>query len=86
MGPSLSADAAPVASLRVGASVDGLVRRQMEERSFAAKLAMGILATGAVALLAQLGGVDMRAGFGVGQPDLVHQLIRGFLSRPTALV
>jgi hypothetical protein len=85
MGPSLSADAAPVASLRVGASVDGLVRR-LEERSFAAKLAMGILAAGAVALLAQLGGVDMRAGFGVGQPDLVHQLIRGFLSRPTALV
>ena len=85
MGTSLSAGAAPVASLRVGASVDGLVRRQMEERSLAAKLAMGILAAGAVALLAQLG-VDVRAGFGIGQPDLVHQLIRGFLSRTTALV
>ena len=57
----------------------------MEERSLAAKLAMGILAAGAVTLLAQLG-VDVRAGFGIGQPDLVHQLIRGFLSRPTALV
>jgi hypothetical protein len=85
MGSSLSADAAPVASLRVGASVDALIRRQMEDRSFAAKLAMAILAAGAVALLPQLG-VDVRAGFGVGQPDLVHQLIRGFLSRPTALV
>jgi hypothetical protein len=86
MGPSLSSDPAPVASLRVGARVDSLVRRQMEERSFAAKLAMAILATGAAALLAQLAGVDVRAGVGVGQPDLVHQLIRGFLSRPTALV
>ena len=85
MGPSVTPGAAPVASLRLGASVHGLVRRQVEKRSFVAKLAVGVLATGAMALLAQRAGVDVRAGVGIGQPELVHQLMRGLLSRPTSL-
>jgi hypothetical protein len=73
---------APLA-LRVGASVDVLVRRQMAERSMAAKVAAGLLVAVGGALLAKLAGTDLRAGFGAGPPDLAHQVIRGLLSRPT---
>jgi hypothetical protein len=86
MGPSLSADAVRVASLRVGTSLDILVRRHVEERSLEAKLAAGALVLVALALFAQLAGTDVRAGFGVGRPDLMPQVIRGVLARPTALV
>ena len=85
MGPSLKADAVRLASLRVGASLDGLVKRQVEERSLGAKLAAGALAMVAVTLFAQLAGTDVRAGFGIARPDLTHQAIRGVQSRPTAL-
>ena len=85
MGPSLSTDAIRVASLRVGAGLDVLVRRQVEERSLAAKLAAGALAAVAMALLAQFAGTDVRAGLAAGPPDLAHQVIRSMLSRPTAL-
>ena len=48
-----------------------------------AKIAAGLLVAFAGALLAQLAGTDVRAGFGAGPPDLMHQVIRGILSRPT---
>jgi hypothetical protein len=69
----------------VGAGLDALVRRQVEERSLAAKLAAGALIAVGMALLAQFAGADVRAGLGAGRPDLAHQVIRGMLSRPTAL-
>ena len=72
---------APLA-LRAGASVDVLVRRQVAERSMAAKIATGLLVAVGGAVVAQLAGTDVRAGFGAGPPDLVHQLIRALLSRP----
>ena len=70
-------------ALRAGASADVLVRRQVAERSMTAKIAAGLLVAVAGALLAQLAGADVRAGFGAGPPDLMHQVIRGMLSRPT---
>lgn len=85
MGPSLSAEAIRVASLRLGAGLDVLVRREVEERSLGAKLAAGALVAVGMALLAQFAGTDVRAGFGAGRPDLANQVIRGLLSRPTAL-
>jgi hypothetical protein len=48
-----------------------------------AKIAAGLLVAFAGALLAQLAGADVRAGFGPGPPDLMQQVIRGMLSRPT---
>jgi hypothetical protein len=75
---------APLA-LRAGASLDVLVRRQAAERSIAAKIAIGLAAAVAGALLAKVAGTDVRAGFGAGPPDLAHQLIRALLSRPGSL-
>lgn len=72
-------------ALRAGASLDALVRRQVAERSMAAKVAAGLLVAVGGGLLAQLAGTDVRAGFGAGPPDLVHQVMRGLLSRPTSL-
>jgi hypothetical protein len=63
--------------------LDVMVRRQVAERSMAAKIAAGLLVAVAANLLAQLVGTDVRAGFGAGPPDLAHQVIRGLLSRPT---
>ena len=85
MGPSLSAEAIRLASLRLGASLEVLARCQIDERSLGAKLAAGALAAVGMALLAQFAGTDVRAGFGAGPPDLATQVIRGVLSRPTAL-
>jgi hypothetical protein len=70
-------------ALRAGAGLDALVRRQVAERSMAAKVAAGLLVAVGGALLAQLAGTDVRAGFGAGPPDLTHQVMRGMLSRPT---
>jgi ABC-type uncharacterized transport system permease subunit len=70
-------------ALRAGARADVVVRRQVAERSMTAKIAAGLLVAFAGALLAQLAGADVRAGFGPGPPDLMQQVIRGMLSRPT---
>jgi hypothetical protein len=85
MGPPLTARAIRTAPLRLGAGADAVFRRQAETRSLPAKVAAGLLAAGVAALLAKVVGADVRAGFGAGQPDLVHQTIRGVLSRPTSL-
>jgi hypothetical protein len=63
--------------------VDVLVRRQLAQRSVTAKIAAGLLVAVAGTLLAQLAGTDVRAVFGAGPPDLMHQVMRGLLSRPT---
>jgi hypothetical protein len=86
MGSALSAAAIRAAPLRMGASLDGAVRRQAQDRSLAAKLSVGLVVAGAAALLAKFAGADVRAGYGAGQPDLLHQAIRGLLARPTSLV
>jgi len=86
MGAPLTAHAIRAAPLRLGASLDSAVRRQAQDRSLAAKISLGLLAAGAAAVLAKVAGTDVRAGFGAGQPDLVHQAIRGVLARPTSLV
>jgi hypothetical protein len=75
---------APLA-LRAGTSLDVLVRRQAAERSIAAKIGVGLLVAAGLAVLAQVAGTDVRAGFGAGPPDLVQQVIRGLLSRPGSL-
>ena len=75
---------APLA-LRAGTSLDVLVRRQVAERSIATKIGVGLLVAAGLAVLAQVAGTDVRAGFGAGPPDLVHQVIRGLLSRPGSL-
>jgi hypothetical protein len=86
MGSALSAAAIRAAPLRVGASLDVAVRRQAQDRSRAAKLSVGLVVAGGVTLLAKVAGADIRAGFGAGHPDLVHQAIRGLLARPTSVV
>ncbi|HEX6653940.1 MAG TPA: hypothetical protein VF072_14435 [Thermoleophilaceae bacterium] len=69
----------------MGARLDVAVRRQAQDRSLAVKISVGLLVAGAAALLAKFAGADVRAGFGAGQPDLMHQAIRGVLARPTSL-
>jgi hypothetical protein len=85
MGAPLTPHAIRAAPLRVGASLDGVLWRHGRDRSRTVKLAAGLLAAGAAALLAHLAGADIRAGFAGGQPDLAQQLVRGLLSRPTPL-
>ena len=86
MGSALTAGAIRAAPLRIGASLDLVCRRQVEERSVAAKISAGLLAAGVAALLAKFAGADFRAGFGTGPPDLLQQAIGRVLARPTSLV
>ena len=53
-----------------------------EERSRTAKIAVGLFSTAAVMVLAQRLGVDVRAGYGTGQPEPIGQIVRSVLSRP----
>jgi hypothetical protein len=74
-----------VAPLRAGVILDALARHHLEERSLAVKVAAGLLAGGAVAVLAHLVGADLRAGYGAGQPDLAQHAVRLLITRPAAL-
>ena len=68
--------------LLAGASLATFLTSHAEERSRTAKIAVGLLSTAAVMVLAQRLGVDVRAGYGTGQPEPIGQVVRSVLSRP----
>jgi hypothetical protein len=68
--------------LRAGASLTTFVSFNAKERSRTAKIAVGLLSTSTVMVLAQRLGADIRAVYGSGQPEPIGQVVRSVLSRP----
>jgi len=68
--------------LLAGASLATFLTSHAEERSRAAKIAVGLLSTAAAMVLAQRMGADIRAVYGTGQPEPIGQVVRSVLSRP----
>jgi hypothetical protein len=68
--------------LLAGASLATFVSSNAKERSRTTKIAVGLLSTAAAMVLAQRLGVDVRAGYGTGQPEPIGHVVRSVLSRP----